>query len=156
MSNSLDLTIFVQYGLNAADKHMLARKAAAARYNTVRSQALRSRIWNRLTGHASRLQTLTNSHSLPKQKTFGVVNVPLASIIGTEGRSEDFDAEFRPLKTHNQDRWIGVAAARFSGVVLPPVELIQAGDQYFVRDGHHRTSVAKALGQIEIEARIVN
>jgi len=28
------------------------------------------------------------------------------------------------------------------------------GDIYFVRDGHHRISVAKALGQLEINAEV--
>jgi hypothetical protein len=38
--------------------------------------------------------------------------------------------------------------------VLPPVSLVQVGDEYFVRDGHHRISVAKAFGQETIEARV--
>jgi hypothetical protein len=33
------------------------------------------------------------------------------------------------------------------GMTLAPVELIQDGESYFVRDGHHRISVARALGQ---------
>jgi hypothetical protein len=43
-----------------------------------------------------------------------------------------------------------------SGISLPPVELIQVEDEFFVRDGHHRISIAKVTGQLEIEARIVN
>jgi hypothetical protein len=39
-----------------------------------------------------------------------------------------------------------------AGDPLPPVELIQVGSVYFVRDGHHRISVARAMGQQEIEA----
>jgi hypothetical protein len=38
--------------------------------------------------------------------------------------------------------------------VLPPVVLVQVGDVYFVRDGHHRISVARALGQLDIEAEV--
>jgi hypothetical protein len=38
--------------------------------------------------------------------------------------------------------------------VLPPVALIQVGDVYFVRDGHHRISVARALGRNQIEAKV--
>ena len=40
------------------------------------------------------------------------------------------------------------------GRCLPPVALIQVGDHYFVRDGHHRISVARALGQLAIEATV--
>jgi hypothetical protein len=32
------------------------------------------------------------------------------------------------------------------------LQLIQVGDLYFVRDGHHRISVAKAMGQESMEA----
>ena len=51
-------------------------------------------------------------------------------------------------------RWLGVAAARDHGKVLPPVVLVQVGGVYFVRDGHHRISVARALGQLDIEAEV--
>lgn len=85
----------------------------------------------------------------------GVVSVPLARIVGSEGRANDFDGAFRPLTDHTRDRWIGIAAARRAGAEMPPVELIQVGDGYFVRDGHHRISVARAAGQREIEAQVV-
>ena len=35
---------------------------------------------------------------------------------------------------------------------FPPVELIQVGEVYFVRDGHHRISVSRVLGRVEIDA----
>jgi hypothetical protein len=79
----------------------------------------------------------------------------LAKIVGSEGRTADFDSAFDPLRSHNRDRWIGIAAARRQGAILPPVELIQVGDTYYVRDGNHRVSVAKAAGQVEIEAQIL-
>ena len=66
----------------------------------------------------------------------------------------DFDAQFRPTQTHSQGRWLSVATARLQGVPLPPVELIQVGDTYFVRDGHHRVSVARALGELDIDAEV--
>jgi len=37
---------------------------------------------------------------------------------------------------------------------LPPVELIRVGDEYYVRDGNHRVSVARAFGQPYIEALV--
>ena len=80
--------------------------------------------------------------------------VPIDRIVGSEGRGKDFDASFRPLRAHNQARWVRVAEAMYMGVSLPPVHLIRGGDVYFVRDGHHRVSVAKALGQTEIEANV--
>jgi len=49
---------------------------------------------------------------------------------------------------------MGIAAARQMGRTLPPVELIQIGDLYFVRDGHHRISVARGMGQEHIDAEV--
>lgn len=84
----------------------------------------------------------------------GLRLVPIDRIRGSEGRCKDFDAGFRPLRSYNQARWVRVAEAMFMGVGLPPVKLIQVGQVYFVRDGHHRVSVARALGQVEIEAHV--
>jgi hypothetical protein len=80
--------------------------------------------------------------------------VSIAQIGGSEGRAGDFDREFNPLKDHVRKRWLGIAAAREQGVALPPVSLVQVGDVYYVKDGHHRISVAKALGQETIEAKV--
>ena len=41
-----------------------------------------------------------------------------------------------------------------SGEGLPPVDLIKVGEIYFVRDGHHRVSVAWALGHTDIDAYV--
>jgi hypothetical protein len=80
--------------------------------------------------------------------------VPICQIRGSEGRCSDFDRNFNPLQDHNRVRWLRIAAARQRGRSLPPVELVQVGDFYFVRDGHHRVSVARALGQPFIAARV--
>jgi hypothetical protein len=84
----------------------------------------------------------------------GVRTVPVRRIVGSEGRSNDFDRNFCPLQDHSRGRWLRVAQAFQQGIALPPVSLIQVGDVYFVRDGHHRISVASAMGQMEIEAEV--
>jgi hypothetical protein len=84
----------------------------------------------------------------------GLHTVPIEQIRGSEGRSDDFDRHFHPLQDHCMSRWLRVARARDQDKVLPPVVLIQVGDVYFVRDGHHRISVARALGQLDIEAEV--
>jgi hypothetical protein len=83
-----------------------------------------------------------------------VQTVRVQQIRGSESRSRDFDADFHPLREFNRFRWISVAAARLDGLSLAAVELIQIGDEYYVRDGHHRVSVARALGELYIEARV--
>jgi hypothetical protein len=84
----------------------------------------------------------------------GTRTVPLRQIRGSEGRSEDFDAEFAPVTSHSQWRWLKVASARLQDVRLPPVEPIQVRQVYDVRDGHHRISVVRAWGQESIEAEV--
>jgi hypothetical protein len=37
---------------------------------------------------------------------------------------------------------------------MPPVSLYKVGDLYFVRDGHHRVSVAKSQGRDDIDAYV--
>jgi len=85
----------------------------------------------------------------------GICAVPVRQIRGSESRSDDFDADFRPRQTRTQGRWLSIATARLMGVTLPPVELLQVHDVYYVRDGHHRISVARAMGQEYIEAEVL-
>lgn len=84
----------------------------------------------------------------------GIHEVEIARIIGSEGRDDDFDNAFHPLSKHTLGRWISVAQAREDMIPLPPVQLIQIGPNYYVRDGHHRISVAHARGEQAIEAEI--
>src|SRR5262249_49583669 len=113
------------------------------------------RIWAKLRGQSRRLldlNTVAAASAIGDRRAAGTQTVPIGQIRGSEGRCEDFDVAFHPLKAHTEDRWLSVAKANLRGRGLPPVELIQLGEVYFVRDGHHRISVAAALGQQEIDA----
>ena len=85
----------------------------------------------------------------------GLQVVPICSIIGSEGKTADFDMGFHPIQESSRERWVGLAMAYLGCLPLPPVELIQIGDAYFVRDGHHRLSVSAAFGQTSIDAEVV-
>jgi hypothetical protein len=80
--------------------------------------------------------------------------VSLDQIRGSAGRCIDFDNAFYPRQHHTRDRWLHIALAYQVGAALPLVELIRVKDVYYVIDGHHRISVARALGQLEIEANV--
>jgi hypothetical protein len=80
--------------------------------------------------------------------------VPLDAIVGTVDRGRDFDRRFRPTTGRVRSRWEHIAAAMRRGEAMPPVDLVRVGQIYFVRDGHHRISVARALGHNDIDARI--
>ena len=98
------------------------------------------------------LQAITTMYTLRGQHSIGVQTVRIAQIAGSDGRCADFDADFRPLQEHTRARWEGIARMMLGDADFPPVELIQVGEVYFVRDGHHRISVSRALGRVEIDA----
>lgn len=83
-----------------------------------------------------------------------VADVPVANIVGTAGRPFDFDHEFRLVNRGLRERWQQLARAVESGFEPPPVNLVQLGQLYFVRDGHHRVSVARARGQLVVTAHV--
>ncbi len=88
------------------------------------------------------------------QHDLGLRVVPLDAIVGTVDRGVDFDRGFRPTSTRLRSRWERIASAQRRGESLPPVSLFKIGDLYFVRDGHHRVSVAKSLGRDDIDAYV--
>jgi hypothetical protein len=88
----------------------------------------------------------------PNQHYAGIRTVAIHLVRGSESRSGDFDRDFNPSHKRTASRWIGVYTAWLEGVAMPPVELVQIGDSYFVRDGHHRISVARSLGMRYIDA----
>lgn len=87
-------------------------------------------------------------------KDIGLVSVPLGSIVGSQGRYRNFTRHFLPLDENLRDRWKQIDSAVESGKDLPPVELYKVCNAYFVKDGHHRVSVAKAKKKVSIEAKV--
>ena len=85
----------------------------------------------------------------------GVKTIPLDSIVGSvDRRVGEFDREFRPASPQLRGRWERIAAARRRGEAMPPIEVYRIGELHFVDDGHHRVSVARALGDDTIEAHV--
>jgi hypothetical protein len=91
---------------------------------------------------------------LESERPLGQRTVPLDAIVGTVGRTRDFDRRFRPRSNRLRGRWQRIDLAQRRGEPMPPVDLYQVGPMYFVRDGHHRVSVARALGLDTIEAYV--
>ncbi|MFN2168730.1 MAG: hypothetical protein ACK2U9_21055 [Anaerolineae bacterium] len=81
-------------------------------------------------------------------------NIPLDRIVGSVGRYRDFTREFLPKASVNQYRWRSIDTAMQGMMGLPPIEVYQIGDVYFVKDGNHRVSVARANGFKTIEAYV--
>jgi hypothetical protein len=128
-----------------------------ALYDRALEKGRRGQLWAGLTGHSRELlclEEISHDCTVQARSAGGTHTVAIAQICGSEGRVADFDRDFNPLQDHTRDRWLSIASALQRGRTLPPVALIQVGDRYFVRDGHHRISVARALGQKAIEATV--
>jgi hypothetical protein len=126
-------------------------------YERARSKASLHRLLGQLRREPVELLELDRIKSdcmIAGQHYSGVQQVSIQQILGSEGRSKDFDRDFHPVTRHTADRWRQVYKARWEGLELPPVVLIQIGDTYYVRDGHHRVSVARELGQELIDAEV--
>ncbi len=113
--------------------------------------------WSALRGRSRRLIPLSEVETrctVRDRHYAGRRTVPIDHIRGSESRYADFDCDFRPVQDHSQERWLRVARTWQEDKPLPPIELVQVGGVYFVLDGHHRLSVARALGQRAIEAEV--
>jgi hypothetical protein len=88
------------------------------------------------------------------ERSLGLQTIPLASIVGTVDRARDFDRRFRPRSNRMRERWQGIDMALRRGRGMPPISVYRVGDIHFVRDGHHRVSVALALRHTVIEAHV--
>jgi hypothetical protein len=118
-------------------------------------QARREALIAKLLGKTSRLKSYEESSTDKtwQKRYLGMMTIPTLQITGTVGRHDDFDGRFRPLKPHLKERWVNVAL-RSQDAGWPPIEVIKAGDDYFVIDGHHRTSFAHSTGMAFIEAEV--
>jgi hypothetical protein len=88
------------------------------------------------------------------ERPLGLQVIELDSIIGSVDRTRDFDRHFRPRTPRVRARWQRIAAAYRRGDALPPIDVYRVGSVHFVRDGHHRVSVARQLDLHTIDAYV--
>jgi len=88
------------------------------------------------------------------ERRLGLQVIPLDSIVGSVDRTRDFDRWFRPRSGRSRERWERLARAQRRGEAIPPIDVYRVGELHFVKDGHHRVSVAHALGFRSIDAYI--
>ena len=88
------------------------------------------------------------------ERSLGLQTIPLDSIVGTVDSRRDFDRRFRPTSSRVRERWERLALAQRRGESIPPIDVYRIGDLHFVKDGHHRVSIALATGQTTIDAYV--
>lgn len=97
---------------------------------------------------------VTSALGVRGEHRIGFRTIRLDSIVGSVDRTREFDRHFRPTSTRVRQRWERLALAQRRGESVPPIEVYRVGDLHFVLDGHHRVSVALALGRELIDAQV--
>ena len=92
------------------------------------------------------------------RRPVGLRSVPLDRIVGTMRHPSQNTADFLPLPklrgTNWRGRWQRITRAIDRLETLPPVDLVQVGDEYYVVDGHNRAAAARQAGGLEIDADV--
>lgn len=88
------------------------------------------------------------------ERYLGLQTIPLDSIVGTVERVRDFSRSFRPTSRRTRKRWERIATAARRGEAFPPIDVYRIGEVHFVKDGHHRVSVARAQRLPDIDAYV--
>ncbi|MDO5711366.1 MAG: chromosome partitioning protein ParB [Micrococcales bacterium] len=133
------------------------RADAEADFLRVRRQEVMSRLGHRLRGRDGAtlsLEEVVGALGQLGERTIGVHVIDLDKVVGSVDKVRDFDPAFRPTSGRSRTRWERIAEAVRRGQALPPIDVYQVGDQYFVRDGHHRVSVLRALGEKVVDADV--
>lgn len=128
-------------------------------FNKAHTKAFINEIQHLLSPEEASLISLNDVKQLIKANAetyIGMKTIPIEKIIGSEGRYKDFDNRFFPKSTHLKNRWQHVDEAAINDVTLPPIKVYELAGVYFVRDGNHRVSVAKARGTEFIDAEVVS
>jgi hypothetical protein len=87
-------------------------------------------------------------------RDLGLQQIPIDRIVGSVGKYQEFSRSFLPRLAQDRDRWKGVFASALDPQGLPPIDVYQVGEVYFVIDGNHRVSVARQLGSTTMEAYV--
>lgn len=143
----------VLLALDQALDHVLQGSGtAAARQRYVRVARARRREGSAL----AYLPVDSGWAAVAARRRLGVQPIALASIVGTVDahKAAAFDAQLRP-PAFSRERWTQLCVAALRGAAPPPISVYRVGAHHYVRDGHHRASVARALGATEIDADVV-
>jgi nucleotide-binding universal stress UspA family protein len=135
----------------------LVYNSAVEDFKRARRTAAMQQMMARLTGKSADLLAYDDvCHYLKSSDGVkqGVREIPLDAIVGSVGRYQDFTRTFWPKNDSDEERWVRVKTAVNDMVGMPPIDVYQVGDVYFVIDGNHRVSIARQLGSDSITARV--
>lgn len=139
------------------DKRGVARSEASRDFQYARWQASLEVLAARLTGKSAELLAFNEVADKLREvgrTSRGIQQIPVEAIVGSVGRTSDFTRTFLPRLEEDQNRWVNVRTAASHVADLPPIEVYQIGNAYFVADGNHRVSIARRQGISYIDAYV--
>jgi len=101
------------------------------------------------------LEELTQYYKPTGESKLQDQDIKVSSVVGSENRGFDFTEGFYPTHYWMKNRWVTVWTLMNRGELSEPIKVISYGGLYFIRDGHHRISTARALKQQFIRAEII-
>ncbi|MEL6308519.1 MAG: hypothetical protein AAFV98_01030 [Chloroflexota bacterium] len=128
-----------------------------SKFQGLRTKAFLSEMMSLLRGQSAELLSFDDVRArlrLREESYKGLQDIPLDKIVGSVGRHKDFTGAFLPKTNEMKERWSRVYAKMNSLEGVPPIEVFQVDDVYFVRDGNHRVSVAREIGSPTIQAHV--
>ncbi|MCA9943001.1 MAG: universal stress protein [Ardenticatenaceae bacterium] len=132
-------------------------QAALEDFQQARRQAAMQQLLARFTGEQTELlsyEDIRQKLKVTNMRERGLHDIPVDKIIGSVGRYKDFTRSFLPISDSGGQRWARVKAAISDLSGLPPIEVYQLGDAYFVIDGNHRVSIARQIESPTISAYV--
>jgi nucleotide-binding universal stress UspA family protein len=136
--------------------HYIVRRAIQD-FRSARRKAILREIIARFKGETTELLSFEEVRQKLKAQISSkkiLKEIPISAIVGSVNRYQDFMRDFLPLQNIDMERWSNIDVANQGMIGLPPIEVYQIDEVYFVSDGNHRVSVAKQLGTEEIEAYV--
>jgi hypothetical protein len=130
---------------------------AIAEAERLEQRAMLHELLHRLKGEPNVLLPFHQALALrPRgEHDLGLKTIEVDKVVGSVDRYEDFDHRFLPKTPHTLERWKRLRTLQLLGVELPPIEVYQVGEAYFVKDGNHRVALAKATGQKYLDAHVI-
>lgn len=135
---------------------VLARSEAEQEFDRARQQAFIRDALSFLRYDPSDLlpfETVRERLGLGEKIYRGVQSILLNKIVGSVGRYNDFTRTFLPRAESMRSRWQQVDQLS-TAHGMPPIQVYQVGQVYFVLDGNHRVSIARQAGADAIEAHV--
>ncbi|MEJ2734127.1 MAG: hypothetical protein P8189_11285 [Anaerolineae bacterium] len=135
-----------------------AESTSIETFSAARRRAFVQDVLAELSGRSDDLLSFTEVqeqlHLSEPTEDISLEEIPLDKIVGSVGRYRDFNRAFLPRAPIDPERWARIDRLR-RHTALPPIDVFRIGDVYFVQDGNHRVSVARARGDKLIRARVI-